>query len=388
VQEVTVTQELMVQHGTHELQWWSTTCLFHGIYEILRISFDPLIGQQFVDKNANVRILVQRFTTWGNEYSKLPLFATYLAFGNLGAEKPVDHIYALEGLSSDFKKLGLTTDYGIPTHDLMRTLVRSHIREYHTLSFLELASICTLDDKWETSWTPNLERSLRIFPLVMWSGYSAGNQGHDVSWTSIEDLSDAKKLILNGIKLDTVKEVTSTTSDTLLSPEATREMFQKTAPKDPNSTYGNGQTKFDAYWRTLMFDATARDRIQPWEIDGFRTAFQGILNGSNELSPDHEAPQFWSYKQQILVSFAAGTIPCNFGLTLNGLMARFPKETKEGDIVAILYGGRTPFILRPNLANQAEYCLVGPAYVHGFMDGEAITSSDAGNLEQREFVLV
>jgi hypothetical protein len=69
-------------------------------------------------------------------------------------------------------------------------------------------------------------------------------------------------------------------------------------------------------------------------------------------------------------------------------MARFPKGTKEGDIVAILYGGRTPFILRPNLANQAENFLVGPAYVHGFMDGEAITSSDAGNLEQREFVLV
>jgi hypothetical protein len=100
-----------------------------------------------------------------------------------------------------------------------------------------------------------------------------------------------KKLILNGIKLDTVKEVTSTISDTLLSPTATREMFQKTAPRDPSRTYGNGQPKFDAYWRTLMFDAIARDRIQPREIDGFRTAFQGILNESNELSQDHEAQQ-------------------------------------------------------------------------------------------------
>ena len=122
-------------NGTQELPGWSTTCLFHGIYQILRISFDPLIGKQFVDKNANVRILVQRFTTLGKEYSKLPLFAVYLAFGNLGAEKPVDHIYALEGLSSDFKKLCLTTDYDIPAQDLMRSLVRSHIREYHTPLF-------------------------------------------------------------------------------------------------------------------------------------------------------------------------------------------------------------------------------------------------------------
>jgi hypothetical protein len=69
-------------------------------------------------------------------------------------------------------------------------------------------------------------------------------------------------------------------------------------------------------------------------------------------------------------------------------MARFPKGTKEGDIVAILYGGRTPFILRPDPVNQTGHFLVGPAYVHCFMDGEAITSRDARNLEEREFVLV
>ena len=120
----------------------------------------------------------------------------------------------------------------------------------------------------------------------------------------------------------------------------------------------------------------------------FGTHSKVFLKGSLELFPGQQTQEFRSKKQQILVSFAAGTITCNFGLTLNGLMARFPQGTKEGDIFAILYGGRTLFILSPNLAIEAECFLVGPANVHGFMDGGAITSHDAGILEEREIALV
>jgi hypothetical protein len=225
----------------------------------------------------------------------------------------------------------------------------------------------------------------------MQSGYSAGRSSKVVSWAGLHDISDPKKLILAGIELDKVTQITKTTSAVFLSPEAAREMFQKTLPTDPAGVYSNGQTRFDAYWRTLMFDATALNRIQEHEIDGFRSAFHGILNGSLELPRDSESQRFWSNKQQILVSFAAGTIPCSFGLTLNGLMARFPEGTKEGDIIAILYGGRTPFILRPNSASKDEYVLVGPAYVHGFMDAEATALGNAEGLNgtrEREFILV
>jgi hypothetical protein len=69
-------------------------------------------------------------------------------------------------------------------------------------------------------------------------------------------------------------------------------------------------------------------------------------------------------------------------------MARFPVGTQEGDIVAVLYGGRTPFILRPKSEKNTEYLLVGPAYVHGFMDGEVFAFRNEGVLQAREFVLV
>jgi hypothetical protein len=446
-QEVTLAHELVLLYGSQELSWWSITCFFHGIYEMLRISFDSSIGQQFVEKNANMTVFMRRITAFdGNVKGFTPsLFATYIAFGNLKATNSLDHIYALLGLSDvkcldaivdstanlqedvkslditaddtakpqkDVKSLDITINYLASPQELLRNVVRSHIRKYHNLDFLELSSVCDSDseERWETSWTPNIHTPIRVFPLAqsvevvdkkgikvvnkdgitqVFPTYAAGlNDMEEFSWACIEDVSDLRKLILAGIELDTVKEITSTSSAVHLSFEDTKKMFQKTLPADATTTEYFGQTSLDAYWRTLMFDATALDRIQYWQMEGFRNAFQEILDGRLELHAAQNPQAFWSNMQQVLVSFAAGTIKCSFGITLNGFMARFPVGTQEGDIVAVLYGGRTPFILRPKSEKNTEYLLVGPAYVHGFMDGEVFAFRNEGVLQAREFVLV
>lgn len=40
----------------------------------------------------------------------------------------------------------------------------------------------------------------------------------------------------------------------------------------------------------------------------------------------------------------------------------------QGDYIAVLAGGRFPFVLR---STGDHYRLIGPCYVHGIMDGEA-----------------
>ncbi|KAK6451755.1 hypothetical protein FP744_10008006 [Trichoderma asperellum] len=52
-----------------------------------------------------------------------------------------------------------------------------------------------------------------------------------------------------------------------------------------------------------------------------------------------------------------------------------PKEAEEGDLVCILLGCTVPVILRP-IEDLGMYKLVGEAYVHGVMDGEAMISSE------------
>jgi hypothetical protein len=49
-------------------------------------------------------------------------------------------------------------------------------------------------------------------------------------------------------------------------------------------------------------------------------------------------------------------------------------------VVCVLYGGQTPFILRPKVE---RYQFIGECYVHGIMEGEAL---DLG-LDEATFAL-
>ncbi|KAJ4346348.1 uncharacterized protein N0V89_010277 [Didymosphaeria variabile] len=59
--------------------------------------------------------------------------------------------------------------------------------------------------------------------------------------------------------------------------------------------------------------------------------------------------------------------------TRDGRVGLAPKHARQGDVVAVLTGGRVPFILRPE---EHHYTIVGDAYVHGIMDGEALQAGE------------
>ncbi|KAF8857796.1 hypothetical protein BDZ45DRAFT_674423 [Acephala macrosclerotiorum] len=59
-----------------------------------------------------------------------------------------------------------------------------------------------------------------------------------------------------------------------------------------------------------------------------------------------------------------------FFITENGYMGLGRPEV--GDEVWVLFGGDTPFVLRPSTSDPGCHLLVGDCYVHGLMDGEAM----------------
>jgi hypothetical protein len=59
-----------------------------------------------------------------------------------------------------------------------------------------------------------------------------------------------------------------------------------------------------------------------------------------------------------------------FVITKHGRLGWCPHTCQEGDVISVLAGGRVPFVLRKCGENQ--YQLVGDAYIHGIMDGEAV----------------
>ncbi|KAK8137441.1 hypothetical protein PG984_002934 [Apiospora sp. TS-2023a] len=77
-----------------------------------------------------------------------------------------------------------------------------------------------------------------------------------------------------------------------------------------------------------------------------------------------------------------------------GYLGWGPIDTKVGDLITVLHGAKIPFILRRNeeKANEAvvskiDCTLMGEAYVHGLMYGEALKAVEEGKLHQQMFSL-
>ncbi len=65
--------------------------------------------------------------------------------------------------------------------------------------------------------------------------------------------------------------------------------------------------------------------------------------------------------------------------TQDGFIGMAPYETRKGDIVCLLFGCRVPVVLRKR--TEGGYELVGEAYVHGVMKGEAMTKANGERLQ-------
>jgi hypothetical protein len=79
-----------------------------------------------------------------------------------------------------------------------------------------------------------------------------------------------------------------------------------------------------------------------------------------------------------------------FATTKEGLFSMTPLRVSEGCRLAVLHGAKVPLVLRPRLwKGNAEETFepVGPAYVHGFMDGQAMKWAKEGRLQSSTFVL-
>lgn len=88
-----------------------------------------------------------------------------------------------------------------------------------------------------------------------------------------------------------------------------------------------------------------------------------ITPSVHALAQDGDAFK-WSYGATLVTRYR------RFGTTARGAFLIGPDTTQEGDTVAMLYGGRTPFVLRPR--EDGGWTLVGECYVHGMMGGEAL----------------
>lgn len=131
------------------------------------------------------------------------------------------------------------------------------------------------------------------------------------------------------------------------------------------------------------------------EANRHEKAFHGWLAWftAPDLQSLPEGPRQDARKFDDLVKSA--TIERHMFRTENGRMGFGPESAGVGDVVVVMPGGRVPYVLRPMLdmeesfgCEQGAFSLLGDAFVHGAMLGEAVAGSDLAHQGWQDISLV
>ncbi|UKZ56198.1 hypothetical protein TrVGV298_010029 [Trichoderma virens] len=117
-----------------------------------------------------------------------------------------------------------------------------------------------------------------------------------------------------------------------------------------NNTTGNGNLMSNVFERANSLSVSSHTPISP--------AIHALSLTGDPFKWSHEATLITRYRR--------------FAVTRNGYFVLGPDALQEGDVVAVLRGGKTPFLLREVTDDDggSGWILVGECYVHGLMNGE------------------
>ena len=158
--------------------------------------------------------------------------------------------------------------------------------------------------------------------------------------------------------------------------------------------FGNSADVPEEHWRTLIANritterpekpAGPRNRAQDYLF--MRQCLQGFTNAKTPTlrGYDHPAiPDLMEYVNNV-INACQGR---QFFSTQGGRIGLGPSGIRKRDRVCVFYGARTPYILRrKEVSEHGEWELVGDAYVHGIMQGEALKLYEDGKSGVEEMI--
>ncbi|KAI0469635.1 heterokaryon incompatibility protein-domain-containing protein [Xylaria cf. heliscus] len=177
---------------------------------------------------------------------------------------------------------------------------------------------------------------------------------------------------------------------------------------EPERPYPSGGTIMDAFWRTLCLDISSKRRKSESGSELVRAVPEDQRVHDHfwllSLLSLYDRPKSDKLVDNPQNQLEGNTIGNNIlevflgrwlFFTKKGYLGLAPDGVKVGDMVCVLAGGHFPFILRRAEAAggdkpkaEAAFTMIGDAYVHGIMDGEAIKKVDEGSEKFQTFKLI
>jgi Heterokaryon incompatibility protein (HET) len=284
---------------------------------------------------------------------------------------PRDRIFALVPICADPLAKSNSADYTLSTVQVAKRLTRTYIKEKGTLKIFDFCG-------WQSSpsWTIDLKapsNDYMVFEMgkgsVSGTNYSAATRTPATVIIDDEEL-DSNVLKLRGIRIDSIRQLGSRCEGFL---------HHKMSPLlqewwDLARTVK--ATEFDFWMAITAKPRAAFDTESGWKIHE-RKIEEWLKSKATEFSGS-SFTSVWG--NELIVFF----------ITDAGRMGFCRRGARVGDQVCLLYGGPTPYVLRPIATTAAEthYRLIRPCYIHGVMEGELMEGIEQGQFEEETFALV
>ena len=306
-------------------------------------------------------------------YSSRPLpFQRYLYLTRLAqCSDPRDRIYALRGLVSRSECIrDLAPDYTKSLIALYRDVVLKYLSMAGDLSLLSECGTGRRLSLGNTSSTPTWIPGFS-HPAPTKVIYGARSCWMSTVHAAVS--SQAGMLKTKGIVLAEVARTEPTIDSENEWTVATALAIQRLCTSRIQGTYITGQTMSEVLCRTL----TANCMADMWAAHPNPSA-PDIGEAKKHLSLLCDCPANVSHRQSarsnqqnlFLTEVHIALRNRTFFTATKGYIGLAPESTRAGDEICIILGCQTPLILRSDGRGTRE--IVGPCYVHGIMEGEAL----------------
>jgi hypothetical protein len=125
---------------------------------------------------------------------------------------------------------------------------------------------------------------------------------------------------------------------------------------------------------------SATIKALPPDVQGATTEFGTVLNNKIVVRPGENAIGFNGDNK--CEKYALGR---RFFVSKKNYMGLAPPQAEVSDVIAVLFGCHTPFVLR---RHGNYFKLIGETHVQGIMDGEVMEAVRAGGLEGKMVSLI
>ncbi|RKL23808.1 hypothetical protein BFJ68_g971 [Fusarium oxysporum] len=407
VQEIGTAAPATLCWGDAEIDWEilsSVAGILNTTYHFLR--------SRFAVFTPNIRYLYQRFVEPEEAYDVNHNRAAFIyelhRARHLLSKDPRDHVYTFLGhfsIHTGSSSLAeLVADYSRPIEDIYYDVA---VRELSGCESLLLLSAChaipatykkrIMERGDVPTWVPDW----RVVPLHLMGTPVTPHRASGEYRPQLYIDEETRVLHIYGVRLDRIRRPSwifwnnafhfRRNNPFRLPIEGLwRDICGRNQPFNLRQRYRNGESAFFALVQTLTNACIGADRSRPYEsipkdewLANGAAYLVRALDKPGAVSPEiQELAQTgdgfkWSHEATLVTRYRG------FAITFGGWFVVGPDIMQAGDVVVVLYGGRTPFLLRRK--DDGTWILVGECYVHGMMNGEVF---DLDGVEEEEFAIV